>query len=161
MLFEDDYVVVARRDHPTVRGAVSVEAYVNMDHVLVTLSGDLVGIVDRALTRKGLKRRIVAGLPYFMPVLAIVSRTDVIATMPRRHAEAYAADFGLQTVEPPVALRRDRVDVVWHSRNAKSGLIQWVVDGLVAMTLAPARGQKNGERDRQISRLKRGSHRPT
>jgi DNA-binding transcriptional LysR family regulator len=137
ILFEDDYVVVARHDHPTIRGAAELDAYVNSDHVLVTLGGDLAGIVDRALARKGLKRRIVAGLPYFMPVLAIVSRTDVIATMPRRHAAAYAADFGLQTLEPPVALRRDRVDVVWHARNAKSGLIQWAVDALVAMTQAP------------------------
>jgi DNA-binding transcriptional LysR family regulator len=137
MLFEDDYVVVARRDHPTIRGKAELDAFVAADHVLVTLGGDLAGIVDRALARKGLKRRIVAGLPYFMPVLAIVSRTDVIATMPRRHAAAFARDFGLQTLEPPVALRPDRVEVVWHARNARSGLIQWVVDSLAAMTQVP------------------------
>jgi DNA-binding transcriptional LysR family regulator len=146
MLFEDGYVVVARRDHPAIRGAVDIDAFVGADHVLVTLGGDLMGVVDHALARQGLKRRIVAGLPHFMPVLAIVSRTDAIATMPRRHAMAFAADFRLQTLPPPLALRPNRVDVVWHERNARSGLIQWVVESLVAMTQAPPPEYKKRQR---------------
>jgi DNA-binding transcriptional LysR family regulator len=134
LLFEGDHVVIARRDHPVIKRKLDIKSFLRVDHVLVTLGGDLEGIVDRALARQGLTRRLVAGVPYFMPALAIVSRTDVIATIPRRHAEAFAGDFGLRIFEPPLALPSYRVAVVWHARNAKSGLIQWVVETLAATT---------------------------
>jgi DNA-binding transcriptional LysR family regulator len=134
LLFEDDHVVIARRDHPVVKRKLDLKTFVRVDHMLVTLGGGLEGIVDRALSRQGLTRRLAAGVPYFMPALAIVSRTDVIATIPRRHAEAFAADFGLRIFAPPLELPSYRVAVVWHARNAKSGLIQWVVEALAAMT---------------------------
>lgn len=134
ILFEDDHVVIARRDHPALVGGLDLATFLRLDHILVTLGGDLEGIVDRALARLGLVRRLVAGVPYFMPALAIVSRTDIIATIPRRHAEAFRADFGLCTFVPPLALPSYRVGVAWHARNAGSGLIQWVIEALAATT---------------------------
>jgi DNA-binding transcriptional LysR family regulator len=140
LLLEDDHVVVARRDHPVIRRKLDLKSFARVDHLLVTLGGGLEGIVDRALARQDLKRRLVAGVPYFMPALAIVSRTDVIATIPRRHAEAFAADFALRIFEPPLELPSYRVAVAWHARNAKSGLIQWVVEALA--DIAGPRGQR-------------------
>ena len=133
LLFEDDHVVIARKHHPVIKRNIDLKSYLRVDHILVTLGGSLEGIVDRALARKGLTRRLSAGIPYFMPALAMVSRTDVIATIPRRHAEAFATDFALRIFEPPLALPSYRVAVAWHARNAKSGLIQWVVEALAAM----------------------------
>jgi DNA-binding transcriptional LysR family regulator len=134
LLFEDDHVVIARKDHPVIRRKLDLTTFLRVDHMLVTLDGALEGIVDRALVRRGQTRRLVAGVPYFMPALAMVSRTDVIATIPRRHAEAFAADFGLRIFAPPLELPSYRVAVVWHARNAKSGLVQWVVEALAGAT---------------------------
>jgi DNA-binding transcriptional LysR family regulator len=134
ILFEDGHRVVARKGHPLLRRPLDLERYLAAEHVLVSLDGDLRGVVDRALAQKKLKRKLAAAVPYFLPALAIAARTDLIATVPRRYAEAFAADFQLRLMPPPIAIPSHRVSAVWHERNDKSGLIKWVVEELVALT---------------------------
>jgi DNA-binding transcriptional LysR family regulator len=134
LLFEDTHAVIARIDHPTIRGAIDLDGFLAADHMLVSLGGDLEGIADRALERRGLKRRLAGAVPYFLPALATVARSDLIATVPRRHAMAFAEDFRLQILDPPIKLNPHRVSAVWHERNATSPLIAWVVEQLVAVT---------------------------
>jgi DNA-binding transcriptional LysR family regulator len=134
LLFEDTHVVIARKDHPRIRGIIDLDGFLAADHILVSLGGDLEGIVDRALARRGLRRRLTSAMPYFLPALATVSRTDLIATVPRRHARAFAEDFRLQVLDPPIELNPYRVSAVWHERNASSPLIAWVVEQLVHVT---------------------------
>jgi DNA-binding transcriptional LysR family regulator len=134
LLFEDTHVVVARMDHPVIHGTIDLDGFLAADHVLVSLGGDLEGIADRALARRGLKRRLAGAIPYFLPALATVARTDLIATLPRRHAEAFATSFRLQVLAPPIELNPYRVSAVWHERNATNQLIAWVVEQLVGIT---------------------------
>jgi len=148
LLFEETYAVVARRGHPIIRGTVSMEQYVAAEHVVVSLDGGLSGIVDHALAEQRLTRRVRAALPYFFLALATVSRCDAICTIPRRLAFAHAATFGLQTLEPPLAIRPFRVAAAWHQLGARSRIRAWAVEQLAAIAdvlgsaTAPAGGRK-------------------
>jgi LysR family transcriptional activator of mexEF-oprN operon len=115
-LFDDDYRVVARADHPTLSLGMTLTRFRSTGHVLVAPGGTLEGIVDRALATMGHARRVVLSVPYFLAALAAVARTDLIATLPRRIAERYAADFGLTTFAPPLPIRRFAVSMVWTRR---------------------------------------------
>ena len=62
-LFKDDHRVVARIGHPLIGDELDLETYLRVEHALVSLGGDLEGVVDKALAKLGRKRRLVAGLP--------------------------------------------------------------------------------------------------
>jgi DNA-binding transcriptional LysR family regulator len=117
-LYDEDYVVIARRGHPVARGRLTLARYVACQHLLVSIGGDFHGIVDRELATRGRSRRVVATVPMFLPALAIVAETDLIATVPRRLAGKHGRRFGLALLPPPLAIRRFAVSTVAHRRMA-------------------------------------------
>jgi DNA-binding transcriptional LysR family regulator len=141
VLFVDGHRVISRKDHPVIKGRkLSLDAYLKPAHVLVSLGGSLEGIVDRALARRNAKRRVVAGIPYFLPAIVAVATTDLISTIPARHAAAFAERFALNVHEPPVELPQYRAVLVWHRRHARSQLIQWFTARLEAVFDLPECG---------------------
>jgi DNA-binding transcriptional LysR family regulator len=135
-LYRENYAVVARSNHPSFDG--SMRAYVESRHLLVSIPGDARGIVDQVLEKKGLERKIAAVFPLFMPGLATVAETDLIATIPRRLAEQNAIRFNLKVFEPPMEIRPFPVQAIWHRRNAKDPGVTWLVDEIQKMADAQA-----------------------
>lgn len=126
VLLEEDYLVVARTGHPVTRGPLDLDAYARAGHALVAPGGTLSGIVDQALAAQGLSRRIVVAVPYFLAALATVAGSDLIATVPRHLALAHASAFGLQTLEPPLTIRRFAIRMTWSRRAASDPGIAWL-----------------------------------
>jgi DNA-binding transcriptional LysR family regulator len=134
-LHEETYSVVARQKNKMFDG--STKAYLAARHLLVSLSGDARGIVDEVLESKGMRRHIAAVFPLFFPALATVSETDMIATLPKRLAEANAARFKLNLFPPPIKIRSFPVNAIWHRRNEKDAGLAWVVQKLAEMAIPP------------------------
>jgi DNA-binding transcriptional LysR family regulator len=135
-LLDDDYAVVGRPDVIGQGGAIGLQHYLDARHIIVSPGGDLRGIVDAALDLQGHKRRVVAAFPQFLPVLAALSETGCIATMPGCIARKWAATFGLALVPAPVALRRLTISAVVHRRNAKDPRLGWITGQLRAVAAA-------------------------
>ena len=125
-LFEEDYLVVARKDHPAVTQPLDLAEYARHGHVLVSPGGTLSGIVDKALAAAGVSRHVVMAVPYFFAALATVARTNLIATLPRRLAVHHAGDFNLGSVAPPVAIRPFPVRMVWSRRQGDDPALVWM-----------------------------------
>jgi DNA-binding transcriptional LysR family regulator len=125
-LYSEQYCVVMRHGHALASTPLTAESYASARHLVVSPSGDLSGIVDAALAAAGLQRRVDASIPLFFPAMATAAETDLIATIPRKLATKYAAQFGLIAVDPPIAIRSFEVSLVRHRRNAKSGMIDWL-----------------------------------
>jgi len=96
--FEDRYCIVARRDHPRLRGAISEAEYLKMDHVWAS-SGSEVHPDD--LYSDYSLFRTAAEVPHWLTALALVSVTDVLATCPRRLAQSQAEVLRLQVLDTP------------------------------------------------------------
>lgn len=125
-LYEEEYRVVARLGHPALEGALDGPRFAGFDHALVSPGGDIGGVVDKVLATAGLARRVAVAVPYFMAALAIVARTELIATVPRRFAEAHAARFGLGAIEPPMPIRRFPVRMMWARRLGADPGLSWL-----------------------------------
>lgn len=136
-LFEEHYRVVASRQRQPGLKALTMDAYLDADHLLVSPVGEFRGVVDDALERLGAQRRVAASVPLFFPALAAVARSRLIATVPAGLADAYAAAFDLAVFEPPLALRAFPVSVLRHRRDAKNPLLSWVVGELRALARRP------------------------
>ena len=126
-LYDEGYVMVARKYHPLLSKSQSLETFLEAKHLIVSPKGDLTGIVDEQLQHMGLTRKISAGVPLFFPALATLSESDLIATMPSRIAKKYATSFGLETWAAPLEIRTFDVSVVHHRRDEKNPLCNWVV----------------------------------
>ncbi len=129
-LFEDDYVVVVRQAHPRIRGRVTLDRYVAEEHVVVSLTGEMRGYVDRDLSAAGASRRVVLALPSFVAALAFCAESDFIATLPRRLAERFARRLRLQCLPPPFRARPFTISAIRHRREAQNRQIGWAIDVL-------------------------------
>ncbi len=125
-LFDEDYLVVARQGHPILNLRLTLTRYTSAGHVLVSPDGSLKGVVDGVLAREGKSRRVVAAVPYFLSALATVARSDLIATLPRRLAHCYAAQYGLEARPPPLAIRSFPVSMLWSRRSSADPALTWL-----------------------------------
>jgi DNA-binding transcriptional LysR family regulator len=121
-LFDDEYVCVVRRRHPTVKSKLTLAQYLQLSHVLVSAKADGLGSVDRALSALGKQRTIGARVSHFLTVPVLVSQTDFVAALDRRVAEVFARPLGLKLFRPPLALPKGSIGQVWHEQqNADPG----------------------------------------
>lgn len=134
-LYEEDFLVVARTARRS-GGEMSLDEYVARRHLLVSLDGAPRGVVDQALARKGLRRRVVLALPYFLTALATVADTDLIATVPRRLALAFGPRLGLDWFEPPIRIRKFGVAAIVHRRMADDPIVGWAIAQLLKASQA-------------------------
>lgn len=114
-LYTDRYVCILRRDHPLLGapGGMTLDAYVSVPHVLVTLAADDRGVVDEVLARQGLRRRVAVTVSDFHLVPRIVERTGMVGHLPHRIAAELTRGFDLVALLPPVTLPAWNVDVFW------------------------------------------------
>jgi DNA-binding transcriptional LysR family regulator len=66
-------------------------------------------------------------MPFFLPAIATVARTDLITTIPSRHATVFAETFRLNVFRPPVVIPSYTAAIVWHERDDNSALIRWMI----------------------------------
>jgi DNA-binding transcriptional LysR family regulator len=131
-LFEDHYVSVVRRDHPTVGRTLTLEQYAELEHVQVSVRGPPGGYVDELLAAQGHKRRIVRAVPYFITALELVAQTDYILTLAVRYARRMAPRFDVKLVQPPRSLGLEpyQVSQIWHPRNDRDAAHRFLRDAV-------------------------------
>ena len=130
-LLTDRHVCVVRVAHAAAKQRLSLQKYVAMEHVQVAPRGQPGGYVDDMLAEKGLQRKVVRAVPYFLAALLLTSQTDYVLTIPERIAKALAPRFGLRILEPPLTLRPYALKVVWHPRFDSDAGHAWLRDALV------------------------------
>src|SRR5262249_47753839 len=82
-LFEEHPVLVARRNHPVIGARISKRQLAGLRHVDVHVAPG-VGYRDLAAgyARLGIAREVALVVPTFVAAAAIVSATDLVATLP-------------------------------------------------------------------------------
>ena len=128
-LLSEDFVVLAARDHPRLTGGLDLPAYLACEHLLTTLTGDLNGLVDRALQAQGQTRRVAAGLSSFIAPSRLVRGSELLLTCLRSVAEeAVERDASLVLHPLPAGLELPQVEVmqIWHERTDADRLRRWL-----------------------------------
>ena len=125
-LYEESFLVTGLPQALPDAPSIDLDTYCAGDHVLISPAGDLRGVVDDRLAAIGRSRRIILGLPAFLPALAAAASSGALVTLPTRVAKAFAPSFGLVTAEPPLPVRKFAVSVFWHRRNEASPKTIWL-----------------------------------
>jgi DNA-binding transcriptional LysR family regulator len=125
-LYSERFVCVVRRDHPRIRGVLSVERFVAEKHALVSARGRVAGNVDGALERFGKRRDVVLTMPHFLAVPAIIEETDLVVTLAERIARKLSAGAALRILKPPVDLEGFDVSMAWSRITEHDAALDWL-----------------------------------
>jgi DNA-binding transcriptional LysR family regulator len=115
-LFPQDWVCLARMDHPRLGERLSLKQFKSELHVNIT-SGTGHSLLQEALQLAGVERNVVVELPGFLGLGAIASSTDLIATLPRHTGETLASTNKLRVYPCPLPIPSFEVKQHWHERS--------------------------------------------
>jgi DNA-binding transcriptional LysR family regulator len=124
-LYEDTFVTLLRQEHPA-RRAWTLERFLQLDHVLVTVLGDGRGVLDDDLERIGLKRRIALRLPHFYAAMTVVAGSDLIVTLPRSIAVRHTKPLRLIALKLPLERAPFTTTVIWPRVMEADPGVQWL-----------------------------------
>jgi len=129
-VFRDPYLCLMRADHPI--KALTKKRFLDASHALVTYRGGH-RVVEEALERAGLARRIALRVPHFTVVPMVLERTDLILTLPARVARVFERRGKLKALPPPVPISPAEVAVHWHERFEADPGNRWLRDVVVEL----------------------------
>ena len=115
-LFEDEFVCAVAKESPH-RRKLSLAQYLDAEHVSVTILDDRQAVPDLALAKLGVSRKCTFSVPYFEVALRMVSRSNLIATLPGSLATTLINPETTRLVRPPKELEGYRYIMVWHKRQ--------------------------------------------
>jgi DNA-binding transcriptional LysR family regulator len=141
-LFEEDWICLVNSRHPRLDKKFSLKQYQTEKHVgLVTRSGTK--IIDPEMKRQQIERNVMLQLPGFLGLSAILSSSDMVATLPRSIGETMARAAGLKVLPCPVKLPISAVKQYWHSRYHADPANIWLRELVAGLFLQPLLGQIN------------------
>lgn len=149
-LWDDHFVCVVRRDHVLARGRLTVERFATADHLFIAPRGQPGGgVVDAALEKLGITRRIVYTTPNFLVAPQVVAQSDLIVTLAARVAASAARTLPLVILEPPFELTPFRISMFWHARRDADPGHRFLREQIVEIsTQLSAAGRKQPRRRR-------------
>ncbi|WP_321791421.1 LysR family transcriptional regulator [Caballeronia sp. J97] len=131
-LFSHRFICLMRRDHPYANQPLTLERFMECGHAVVRAEGRSQEILENYLDKERVRRRAVLETPHFMSLPFILSRTDLIATVPHAIGFAYVAEHASITLaEPPLALPRFDLKQHWHRKFHNDARTVWL-RGIVA-----------------------------
>lgn len=127
------FVSALRKEHPLAGKPLTLEQFLELDHVLVAPSGDAHGFVDKVLVEQGLTRNIAYTTSSFLLALPIVMHTDSVLTGPELLIGLMPDS--LYIFSPPVVVPPYDLVVAWHPNWTQNSRHRFVRERLLeAMT---------------------------
>lgn len=132
-MFSERFVCVLRRGHAQAKRRLTLERFLAMDHLLVSPEGDGIGLVDLKLAEQGRQRRVALRLPQLFAASAVITRSDLMATL--MAGAVQASGLGEQLVQMPPPLAVDSVPFVlhWHRRSDALASQRWFREQVLAV----------------------------
>lgn len=120
--------VVMRMGHPLAKG-MTIEQYLDAQHVLVSGRGSGNAIEDNALARLGLpKRNIVLRCQNYQAAVQYIANSDALLTKSVSLSEDAGTTFLLHQADLPFHTPNFDVHLYWHIRTENDSALTWLRD---------------------------------
>ena len=146
-------VWVLRADHPMADQPLTMDRLCALPHIIIAIAEDAQvvdgsvvygglerrviwddGSVQRAMAAQGKQRMVALTVPDSHSALSIVSRTDMVAFVPRRLALAFER-FGLTLLESPYPAPSTELNLLWR-KDQDSAALAWFRTLLISSATA-------------------------
>lgn len=150
-LFTDRLVCLVRDDLAGVPMHLDWETYASLGHLLSIPRGTEYPVtvaIDRALARRGFKRRRCLTVTGVLLIPSVLPRTDYVATVGERVADLLCRNFPLRKVYPPFRRTDFPISLLWDRRYGQDPAHAWLRSLLreAGQSLAAA-GDGDGEEE--------------
>lgn len=125
-LFQVNYVCIMRPEHPFATGEFTLEQFANAEHLFVSLSGDIEGIVDQVLLQYGMRRRVAMSVNHFAAVAPLLTDSNLIAVVPSTPVAKDILSGELAVRLPPIDIPTKPVMCLWHRRQEQDLGLMWL-----------------------------------
>jgi DNA-binding transcriptional LysR family regulator len=132
-LFETDYVVAMRQDHPAATD-FGLDNWLAWPHIVVSGRGERRTSLDGQLAVIGRSRRVALVVPSFQLVPKVLASTDFLAMVPRKSFESSETEE-LRAFRPPIDVPGFPLHLAWHTRQAMDPALRHVA-GIVRTLLS-------------------------
>jgi DNA-binding transcriptional LysR family regulator len=124
-LFRQDFICLTGPRHPRIKKGLTLAHYQAEGHVGI-VSGTGQQLLEEALEKFGIERRVMLRLPGFLGLTAILSNSDLIVTLPRHIGETLAALGRLRVHACPFPISPFFVKQHWHARYHHDTANRWL-----------------------------------
>jgi DNA-binding transcriptional LysR family regulator len=126
-LFDRDFSCLVSRKHPRATPARwSLERFLAEPHLVVSPEGRVEELFERLLRERKLSRRVLLSVPHTFAMPAVVSNSDLIATVSRSVASEFEKYPNLRILPLPIPGPRIRIAVHWNARFAHDPALSWL-----------------------------------
>jgi DNA-binding transcriptional LysR family regulator len=137
-LLNEPFVVIARRGHPAIKDTLDLDAYLGQRHIQVSSRRLGPSLIDIELNRSGLRRQIFLRSQHHHSACMVVSETDMLLTLPERHAQLLDAGLINQVHAFPLPAPRLEAHLYWHESVENDPANRWLREEIESI-LAPER----------------------
>lgn len=134
-LYDETFVTLIRAGHPAAGRALTLERYLALDHIVVSVTGVGPAPVDEMLAAMGRVRRVRVRVPNFFAAVEIAARSDLAMTLPASLARAAAGMGRFVMLAPPVDPGRFALSLLWHARHQDAPRHVWLRRVVVAAAM--------------------------
>ncbi len=138
-LYDESFVCIARKDHPSIRERLTRAAFLNAEHVLFSLRGDGRGVVDSMLESKGLSRKVAASIANYTSLPNLVINSDLIAVVAKRLALRASEHLPINLFPVPFEVPGFTMSMAWGAATEKDPLRTWLRNEILQLTRESAR----------------------
>lgn len=123
-LFSDTLVCVARENHSIFKRTLTLENYLQAEHLAVCAYSAELSRVDQVLKKLNLERNIKLSLPNALPALQMLSTSNLVGTFSRNFVMQAEKKYHLRYTNPPFAIPGFHIAQIWHrQQDSDTGLI--------------------------------------
>ncbi|MEO1658951.1 MAG: LysR family transcriptional regulator [Pseudomonadota bacterium] len=125
-LFRTDYVCIARKRHPRIKGKLTREIFADCEHAVA--SADATGhmALKEALALTEPVAKVSITTPHFFALPFIVANTELLALCPRPLIPKIGVGRKLAIHEAPIELPLVEVKMFWHERVHRDSAHTWL-----------------------------------
>jgi DNA-binding transcriptional LysR family regulator len=140
-LFNTTYACVVAADNKLFGDSISLEQYVEANHVGIISPGLSEIELERLLLPAGRSRRIIVRVPHYLAAPALLPGTDLVATLPTRALRAFPHPERLRQLPLPIEVPVMKVHQYWHQRAHRDTAHRWLrrIVGELFVDRAPVR----------------------
>ena len=125
-LFPHHFVCLLRSDHPFKGKKLTRKKFMELDHAVVIAEGRSQEVFERYLVKQGVHRKVVLNTPHFMSIPAIISKSDLVATVPLAVGAWFAESAPVRLVRPPFDIPTFDLRQHWHRKFNADPQNKWL-----------------------------------
>lgn len=125
-LYRDNFVCIARNDHPEIGASLTAKQFREASHILVSSTGTgHDAAIESVMVAQRVKRSIALTVPDFVILPTIVAQTDLIVTIPARAARSFPSS-NIKSLKPPIQFPDIEIKQHWHERFHRDPANKWL-----------------------------------